>query len=275
MNGDVQLSDLSPGAGRSTFTGGTSFFSTPGIDFGFATNFGIPVGLGNIRLSGSYLDPAGLGIPNVAAEALAIIKGRVYPEIDRRDVSPAQELLSLPPGVYGPAQEASADLGDIVNPLELLKAQLARAGSYEEIQLIRAQINAATTTEDDTMDLGDVYDIIDTGLGGILPGGVPFGSSFPATIYNPPSPVVPLPYDAAAPAIPMASAVPGLPPMPPCPTRGPKPVLKFYCGRYQWIYPKRRGRKQLFTARDSVQLGNLIGIVGNGALAKTWIATHS
>ncbi len=56
---------------------------------------------------------------------------------------------------------------------------------------------------------------------------------------------------------------------------GPKPVYKYSCGGYRWVYPKRRRRKQLLTNSDAAGLAKLKGLVGAGKTMDTWIATHS
>lgn len=56
---------------------------------------------------------------------------------------------------------------------------------------------------------------------------------------------------------------------------GPKPVWKYSCGGYRWVYPKRRRRKQLLTNSDAAGLAKLKGLVGVGKTMDTWIATHS
>lgn len=128
------------------------------------------------------------------------------------------------------------------------------------------------------MDLGDIYDIVDTALGGWLPGGVPVGTSLPQVglggfgtpPISPPPPNFPVPISPG-----------GMGPPPggggvSCRTEcGPYPVLKRVCGEYRWVYPKKKRRKQLFTQRDAAQLSSLLNIAGNGGLAKSWIATHS
>jgi len=56
---------------------------------------------------------------------------------------------------------------------------------------------------------------------------------------------------------------------------GPKPVWKYSCGGYRWVYPKRRRRRQLLTNSDAAGLAKLKGLVGVGKTMDAWIATHS
>lgn len=56
---------------------------------------------------------------------------------------------------------------------------------------------------------------------------------------------------------------------------GPKPVYKYSCGGYRWVYPKRKRRKQLLSNGDAAGLAKLKGLVGVGKTMDTWIATHS
>lgn len=119
------------------------------------------------------------------------------------------------------------------------------------------------------------YDDLDTALGGVLPGGVP--SNFPA--FDPFGLVGPVNTAVQVQPVnqlPSAAAATGVSCSPPPPMyTGAKPILKFVCGQYKWIYPKRRARKQLFTARDASQLSNLIQTAGKDTqITKSWIATH-
>jgi hypothetical protein len=54
-----------------------------------------------------------------------------------------------------------------------------------------------------------------------------------------------------------------------------KPVYKYHCGEYKWVYPKRRRRKALATQSDLRGLAALKGVLGQGKAFEVWIATHS
>lgn len=56
---------------------------------------------------------------------------------------------------------------------------------------------------------------------------------------------------------------------------GGKPVYKYHCGEYKWVYPKRRRRKALATQSDLKSLAALKGVLGQGKAFEVWIATHS
>lgn len=56
---------------------------------------------------------------------------------------------------------------------------------------------------------------------------------------------------------------------------GGKPVYKYSCGAYKWVFPKKRRRKALVTKQDIAGLAQLKGVVGVGKTMDTWIATHS
>jgi hypothetical protein len=56
---------------------------------------------------------------------------------------------------------------------------------------------------------------------------------------------------------------------------GGKPVYKYHCGEYKWVYPKRRRRKALATQSDLRGLAALKGVLGQGKAFEVWIATHS
>lgn len=138
--------------------------------------------------------------------------------------------------------------------------------------LIQAAMQSLPQQGDDNVSwFDDLYDFVDTSLGGWLPGGVPPGGSAPPT-YTPP---------AVLPGVP--------PPIAPFPTiitgnqpvtidqscSGAAPVYKKVCGVYKWVYPKRRRRKSLVTKGDIKGLAALKGVLGNGKAMETWIATHS
>lgn len=72
--------------------------------------------------------------------------------------------------------------------------------------------------------------------------------------------------------IPGADLVPNPPANAGC---GGSAVYKKVCGAYKWVFPKRRRRKQLVTKSDAQGLATLKGIVGNGVVMQTWIATHA
>lgn len=60
-----------------------------------------------------------------------------------------------------------------------------------------------------------------------------------------------------------------------CGSCGPNPVYKKVCGQYKWVTPKRRRKKALVTQTDLKGLAALKGVLGQGKLLETWIATHS
>ncbi len=127
-----------------------------------------------------------------------------------------------------------------------------------------------TTVEDDTGILGDIYDIVDTSLGGILPGGVdpnfnifPAGGNFVQTPTQPTTQVVTTPGGAVVTGTGCAED----------PMKG--MVYKKVCGQYRWVKQKRRRRKALATKGDLSQLASLKGVLGQGKAFEVWIATHS
>lgn len=123
------------------------------------------------------------------------------------------------------------------------------------------------TPEDTSMDLGDIYTTIDGALGGWLPGGAPVGSSIinppvasapPPVIVNQPGPVATTPATVPAPA----SCSPQ------------QMVYKLVNGQWRWVKKPRRRRRRLLTKSDAADLAALKGIVGQGKIMETWIATH-
>ncbi len=134
--------------------------------------------------------------------------------------------------------------------------------------------------ETDVGVFSDIYDQIDTGWGGMLPGGVPpFWDSPTLGIPNigPSSMPSPLPMPTTSPVIigPDGSTLPGQFQKGGSCEGGPYPVWKRVCGTYKWVMPKRRRRKQLATKGDIKSLAALKGVIGGGKSLDTWIATHS
>jgi len=118
----------------------------------------------------------------------------------------------------------------------------------------------------------DLYDAVDVGIGGWLPGGPvsPFDSPSPA-VFNQPAVVTAGPSMPAAvqPQMPVSAA--GCAPVDPM--RG--YVLKKYCGEWRWIKQKSSRRKRLATRSDIRDIAALKGVLGNGKNLQAWIATHS
>ncbi len=122
--------------------------------------------------------------------------------------------------------------------------------------------------------LGDIYDTIDTGLGGILPGGVPLsGNVFPAGQAA---------FPAVAPGVTTGPVVSGGPVAVPIPgTGGPVcatddpmkgMVYKKVAGQYRWVKQKRSRRRALATKGDLKDLASLKGVLGQGKAFEVWIA---
>ncbi len=116
--------------------------------------------------------------------------------------------------------------------------------------------------------LGDLYDVVDTRLGGILPGGVPFGGVAPTPPFQQ---VV---QTGVAPVAPAATVIPG--------TGGPvmvsadcAPTMIYNSKTGKWTRKRRRRRRQLATRSDIRDLSALKGVLGNGKALESWIATHA
>jgi hypothetical protein len=77
---------------------------------------------------------------------------------------------------------------------------------------------------------------------------------------------------AAGVGLPFVDVIPGAPDSR---CGGGKPVYKYHCGEYKWVFPKRRRRKALATQSDLRSLAALKGVLGQGKAFEVWIATHS
>ena len=93
-------------------------------------------------------------------------------------------------------------------------------------------------------------------------------------------------YSQAAPVVPTVQPVNsltdslGIPfvdviPEPPQTECGGSMVYKKVCGQYKWVKQKRRRKQRLATRSDLKDLAALKGVLGQGKLLETWIATHS
>ncbi len=141
------------------------------------------------------------------------------------------------------------------------------ATDHPDIQGVTYQ--PTQTQDNDSMSiLGDIYDAVDAGVGGWLPGGVPwggFGGSAPPT----PGPVAPLVGTTGA-----TTVIPG--------TGGPMmvpancaPTMIYNSHTGKWTRKRRRRRRQLATRSDIRDLSALKGVLGNGKALESWIATHA
>lgn len=133
------------------------------------------------------------------------------------------------------------------------------------------QLQQPTSGEDEVSFIEDGYNILDTALGGILPGGVPFGTgNVIQAIGNPPA--------VAQQGLPQPTVtqMPNLPAQGNCdndPYRG--LVYKKVCGQYRWVKPSRRRRRRVATQQQVKDIAAMKGVLGNGKALETWIATHS
>ena len=120
--------------------------------------------------------------------------------------------------------------------------------------------------EDDNVSwIEDIYDTVDAATGGILPGGVPFGTSLPQHAVTQFSQTAPIP-TAPAPVSAPVAAPQG------CSTDN--MVYKKVCGQWKWVKKRKPRRKRLATASDIKDLTALKGVLGNGQALQSWIATH-
>lgn len=218
----------------------------------------VPVGTGKLAVqqSGAVIPPL---VPTTITEASAALP----PAIDRRDIPQNTAVLqpdaggqmrytvTLPGGrVVGQLSESGANQLLFENPGAVI-------GIAAPVQLQQP--------EEENMDLGDIfgglYDTVDTAVGGILPGGVPFGTTPATTVAGALAPTV-----APAPSLPTVQVT--------------APAARHQCYKLvngQWVpvQKRKRKRKRLATPTDIKDLAALAGVVGKGKLMEVWIATHS
>lgn len=115
-----------------------------------------------------------------------------------------------------------------------------------------------TTTEDTTVDLGDIYDTVDTALGGWLPGGVPLGSvvptgGLPSFVGPTTAPVATVPAVTTA----TPSAAPGAVPH--------GYAYKMTPSGPRWVKIRKKRCKRLLTATQARDLQLLMSITGKSS----------
>ncbi len=149
---------------------------------------------------------------------------------------------------------------------------MSQAGLDYQIRHVAQQEGIVEDEESSMGIIDDAYGWVDENLfQGALPGGY-VAPSTGATSFGPGTA---LPGGNVVVA-PTAGGMPaGMPAVPAPQYTGPKPVLKFHCGQWKWIYPQKRRRKRLATQSDIKDLSSLKGVLGKSEAFKLWIATHS
>ncbi len=210
-------------------------------------------------------------LPNVSqvvSDAGWIEETTLPPAIDRRDVTSNEEVV---PDVAYVVDDPQTYINRTV-----AGQQVVWAGSGPAPQIMGPSVpqTIMATEEDDVSWIEDVYDTVDTALGGWLPGGVPVGSSMPQTIYNQPiGGAGPTPVPMPPPVQPQ---MPGAVTLGACDTDPMKGMVwKKHCGTWRWVKQKRRRRRKLVSQSDAQGLSTLIAILGNGKATQAWIATHA
>lgn len=189
------------------------------------------------------------GVPPLVSEAGVITEDSFPLQIDLRDTPPLQADLPSPMMTQAQIDQYIAVYGFPPYPGATATAEIVTVDQGDNMSWIE-----------------DIYDIIDTSVGGLLPGGVPVGSSLPTTY---------LPTTIQPTTIPQ---VPGAPmPVPTVPQANTNKLycMKFIDGQWKAVKMRRRRRKQLATKGDLQDLAALKGILGTGKAFEVWIATHS
>ncbi len=231
-------------------------------------DFNFPVGLGGVPVlqpGPSIFIPDELLAQGESEEGSGDLPG----QIDRRDETPNESDVPVPLGnisdplFTGGVQSVQAR--DWVEYWELVGKGLSPLPPLPRDAPATPTAQIVSAEEDDVGWISDVYDVVDTSVGGILPGGVPVGTT---NVFTPTPPIT-------TPAvIPPVTVIPG--------TATPVPVAsaKSYCmklidGQWRMVKMRRRRRKQLATKGDLQDLAALKGILGTGKAFEVWIATHS
>ena len=226
---------------------------TSGLNLGnIGRNFAVPVGFGGI--APSIVESA--RIPQLVTTAPQPPQTTLPTAIDRRDIPPIQAT-----GVRVAR--------DWIEYWELKEQGIPVQGPNNP-RINPPIVGAPPLPTSNSMDLG-------TGLIGLA-------SDFITAKYGGPqqlaAPVFTPQVMAGAGAAVAAAAGVGSALMDVIPQRpdsgcGGRPVYKYHCGEYKWVYPKRRRRKALATQSDLRGLAALKGVLGQGKAFEVWIATHS
>jgi len=201
------------------------------------------------------------------------------PTIDRRDTTPHEAILS--PAKRESVGPPSRDIVyELVIGSTVYRGTLEELGNHPDSRLmtspttVLAPDTIVSDEDEDVSILGDIYDVVDTTLGGWLPGGVAPGSGHvTGPIYQ--QPIVPVVVNQT-PQVQAPVVFPTGGVQVACdndPMKG--MVYKKVCGEYRWVKQKYRRRKALVTQSDLKGLAALKGVLGGGKAFETWIATHS
>lgn len=247
------------------------------------SNFELP--LGYVQYLTAPAEPTVQSLPIVVPTPPLEPPSDIPAEIDRRD-QPPPELPDVPPPPphlmdiwYVTGAETQAELDMLIAAGKTLVPVEDRWGTTAPVVLgtvpeMPIGTGIIAPEETDVSWISDIYDTVDTAVGGWLPGGVPVGSSLPVSMYPPT-------------ILPVSTGGGGGGGLPPPVITGPVGgscgpndpsagmVYKKVCGQYKWVKRKGRRRKQLASKGDIKDLSALIGIFGNGKALQTWIATHS
>lgn len=211
------------------------------------------------------------GVPALVSEANRVTEDAFPLQIDLRDPTPNE--IELLPVEASPVPLTTTDPGYYEEFLRLMGYPPWGPG-LEPIAVVEPPVAEILTGDDDMGWISDVYDIIDTAAGGLLPGGVPIGTSIPGQIFSTaPLPTVVSPVSTIPPPIPPPGGAVMATGCDDDPMRG--YVYKKVCGSYRWVKPKKRRRGALVTKTDLRGLAALKGVLGGGKAFETWIATHS
>lgn len=213
---------------------------------------GLPMGSGGR----ATFQPQSTGLPPVVTETANGEKIAIPEQIDRRD----QPLPEAPNVIH------ARDWFDYSEKMKL-GIPVGKPTTWSRLQ---------QSTASKPMDLGSL--ISDLGSQYIQTRYAPtMQQPIPTTpAFVPPAVVGGAMAGAAAAGLDMGLPFVDVIPQPPSANcGGGKPVYKYHCGEYKWVYPKRRRRKALATQSDLKSLAALKGVLGQGKAFEVWIATHS
>ena len=239
----------------------------PGAGAGWAINPGAGAMSDFLAWIATLLDPFDDETPLIDRRDIAATIPLGYPQVPQAPAVERNELSDLVIA-ESPIREAAVldPVVELIDPTQPFPwhlyplggpefatwqgAQAARAELQQIVDMTPLQEAEAILMqpiwEAEVTDVGDFFD----NLGDVFldVAGTYFqqGRAAPMGFDSPPAP-----FPTADPLMAPLQAGPGAPPGVACATKcGPYPVWKRVCGVYQWVYPKRRRRRQLLTESD-------------------------
>lgn len=213
---------------------------------------GLPMGSGG----GATFQPQGIGLPTVVTASNGGEKIAVPEQIDRRDIPLSEATPVIQARDWFDYSEKQKLGIPVLAPTKQSRLQQPTASKPMDLGALISDLGSQYIQTKYAPNTGSITNVTPTFLPPAVVGGVAAGAAAAGL-------------DMGLPFVDVISQ----PPSSNC--GGGKPVYKYHCGEYKWVYPKRRRRKALATQSDLKSLAALKGVLGQGKAFEVWIATHS